>query len=39
MLDHETERRNVALGWALFLLFVALFAGAIGIALLYLALD
>jgi hypothetical protein len=39
MLDHETERRNVALGWALFLLFIALFAGSVGVALLYLALD
>jgi hypothetical protein len=39
MLDHETERRNVALGWALFVLFVALFAGSVGIAFLYLALD
>jgi hypothetical protein len=39
MLDHEAERRNVALGWALFLFFVALFAGSVGIAFLYLALD
>jgi hypothetical protein len=39
MHDHETERRNVAQGWALFLLFIALFAGSVGVALLYLALD
>jgi hypothetical protein len=39
MPDHETERRNIALGWALFLLFVVLFAGSVGTALLYLALD
>ena len=39
MLDRETERRNVLWGWALFVLFVLLFAGAIGVALLYLALD
>ena len=39
MLDHENERRNIAQGWGLFLLFVALFAGSIGVALLYLALD
>jgi hypothetical protein len=39
MLDHETERKNIALGWALFILFLALFAGSVGVALLYLALD
>jgi hypothetical protein len=39
MLDHETERKNVLLGWGLFLLVVVLFAGSIGVALLYLALD
>ena len=39
MLDHETERKNVLLGWALFVLFVVLFAGSVGVALLYLALD
>ena len=39
MLDHKSERRNIALGWALFFLFVALFAGSVGVALLYLALD
>jgi hypothetical protein len=39
MLDHDAERKNVAQGWALFALFVALFAGSIGVAFLYLALD
>jgi hypothetical protein len=39
MLDHDAERRNVLQGWALFLLFLVLFAGSIGVALLYLALD
>jgi hypothetical protein len=39
MLDHETERKNIALGWALFFLFLVLFAGSVGVALLYLALD
>ena len=39
MLDHEDERRNIAMGWALFLLFLVLFAGSVGVALLYLALD
>jgi hypothetical protein len=39
MLDRETERKNVLLGWGLFLLFVVLFAGSIGVALLYLGLD
>ena len=35
----ELERRNIALGWALFGIFLLLFAGTIGVALLYLALD
>jgi hypothetical protein len=39
MLDHDAERRNVLQGWALFLLFVVLFAGSVGVALLYLTLD
>ena len=39
MLDHDAERKNVLFGWALFALFVLLFASSIGIALLYLALD
>jgi hypothetical protein len=35
----ELERKNLVLGWALFALFLVLFAGTIGIAFLYLALD
>jgi hypothetical protein len=35
----ELERKNMILGWALFGLFVLLFAGTVGVALLYLALD
>ena len=35
----ELERKNLVLGWALFGLFVLLFAGTVGIAFLYLALD
>jgi hypothetical protein len=35
----ELERKNLVLGWALFGIFVLLFAGTIGVALLYLALD
>ena len=38
-LTPELERRNLLLGWALFGLFVLLFAGTVGVALLYLALD
>jgi hypothetical protein len=41
--DHEAElalqRRNLRFGWALFGLFVLLFAGTVLIALLYLQLD
>lgn len=36
-MDPELARRNAVLGWALFGLFLALFAGAIGVALIYLA--
>jgi hypothetical protein len=39
VLDPELERRNNRFGWALFGLFVLLFAGTVGVALLYLALD
>lgn len=39
MLDHDTERKNIAQGWALFALFVLIFAGTIGVGFLYLALD
>ena len=35
----ELERKNLVLGWALFGVFVLLFAGTFAIALLYLALD
>ena len=35
----ELERRNLILGWALFAVFLVLFAGTIGVAFLYLALD
>jgi hypothetical protein len=38
-LTPELERKNLILGWALFGLFVLLFAGTVGVALLYLALD
>jgi hypothetical protein len=35
----ELERKNLILGWALFAVFVLLFAGTVGVAFLYLALD
>jgi hypothetical protein len=35
----ELERKNLILGWALFGIFVLLFAGTVGTAFLYLALD
>jgi len=35
----ELERKNLVLGWALFALFLVLFAGTVGVAFLYLALD
>jgi hypothetical protein len=38
-LTPELERKNMILGWALFGVFVLLFAGTVGIAFLYLALD
>ena len=37
--ERELHRRNLRFGWALFGLFVLLFAGTILIALLYLQLD
>ena len=37
--DEEIARRNVLLGWALFALALAIFAGTIGVALIYLAAD
>ena len=39
MIDPETARKNALLGWLLFGVFLLLFAGTIGVALLYLALD
>ena len=38
-LTPELERKNLILGWALFGIFLLLFAGTIGVALLYLYLD
>lgn len=35
----ELERKNTLLGWALFGLFVLLFAGVWAVAYIYLALD
>ncbi|HEX9415798.1 MAG TPA: hypothetical protein VF895_03735 [Gaiellaceae bacterium] len=37
--DPELQRKNAILGWALFGVFVVLFLGTVGVALLYLALD
>ena len=39
MIDPETERKNLLLGWALFGLFILLFAGTVLVALLYIAVD
>jgi hypothetical protein len=38
-MNPELARKNAILGWALFGLFLLLFAGTIGIAFLYLAAD
>jgi hypothetical protein len=35
-MDDELNRKNLRLGWALFGLFLLLFAGSFGIAFLYL---
>ena len=35
--DPETQRKNMVLGWALFGLFLAIFAATIGVAFAYLA--
>ena len=35
----ELARKNLILGWALFGIFVLLFAGTVAVAYLYLALD
>jgi len=37
--DAALARKNVLLGWALFALALAIFAGTIGVALIYLAAD
>ena len=37
--DPVVRRKNLALGWALFALFLLLFGGTIGVAFIYLALD
>ena len=39
MSEHELERKNMRLGWALFGLFVLLFGVTVVVALIYLALD
>jgi hypothetical protein len=39
MLDPELERRNMRLGWAIFGLFLLLFAGTFLLAYVYLLLD
>jgi hypothetical protein len=38
-MDPDLARRNARFGWLLFALFCLLFAGSIGVAYLYLALD
>lgn len=38
-MDRELARRNLKLGWALFVFFLVLFAATVGIAFVYLALD
>ena len=37
--DRELARKNILWGWALFGLFVVLFGGTVGVALVYLWLD
>jgi hypothetical protein len=39
MTDRELARKNNLWGWALFAVFLALFAGTFAVALLYLAAD
>jgi hypothetical protein len=39
MSEHELERKNMRLGWALFGLFVLLFGVTVVVALIYLAVD
>ena len=38
-MDAELARKNARLGWLLFAVFCLLFAGTVGVALLYLAFD
>ena len=38
-MDPDLARKNNRLGWALFFLFLLLFAGSWGVALLYLQFD
>ena len=38
-MDRELARRNARLGWLLFGVFWLLFAGTVGVGLLYLAFD
>jgi hypothetical protein len=38
-MDPDVARRNVRLGWLLLGVFLLLFAGTFGVALLYLAFD
>lgn len=37
--DRELARRGLRIGWGIFALCLLLFAGSVGLALLYLALD
>jgi hypothetical protein len=39
MLDKETERKNMLLGWGLFVLFCLIAAGTVAIAFIYLSVD
>jgi hypothetical protein len=39
MSEHDLERKNMRLGWALFGLFVVLFGLTVVVALIYLAVD
>lgn len=39
MTDPETERKNLLLGWGLFVLFVLIAAGTVAVAFIYLAAD
>jgi hypothetical protein len=38
-MDPKLERKNMALGWALFGLFMLLFLGTFAVALIYLQFD